>query len=88
MDNKEIAKVQEEIEKLKDQLYCLSESEVPPSAEYYQLMRWNIEKSITDLELYMERELEHDKKMQPLYYLMYLFIFLVCFFITFSLIMY
>jgi hypothetical protein len=86
--NKEIAKAEAEIDKLKDKLYCLLEADVPPSPEYYQLMRWNIEKSITDLELYIERTLEHDKRMKPLYFTLYVFIFLVSFFITYFLIMY
>lgn len=87
MNKKEIAKIEAEISRLQNQLYNLAESDVPPSVEYYTLMRWNIEKSIADLELILEREIEHEKMMKPFIYTNYLFVFVVIAFITYFLLM-
>jgi len=87
MNKKEIAKIEAEIKRLQNQLYNLAESKVPPSVEYYTLMRWNIEKSISDLEIILEREIEHEKMMKPFIYTNYLFVFLVAAFITYFLLM-
>lgn len=87
MNKKEIAKVKAEIARLQNQLYNLAESEVPPSIEYYTLMRWNIEKSIADLELLLEREYEHQKMMKPFIYTNYMFVFVVLVVITYFLLM-
>ena len=87
MNKKEIAKIEAEIERLKNQLYNLAEAEVSPSVEYYKLMRWNIEKSICDLELFLEKEREFQELMKPFVYTNYLFVFVVMAFLTYMLLM-
>lgn len=87
MNKKEIAKIEAEIQRLKNQLYNLAEAEVPPTVEYYTLMRWNIEKSISDLELFLEKEREHQEMMKPFVYTNYVFVFVVLAFITYMLLM-
>lgn len=86
--NKEAQKIEAEIARLQNQLYNLAISEVSPSVEYYTMMRWNLEKSIADLELMLEIELKHQKMIQPFIYTNYLFVFVVIMFITYFLLMY
>lgn len=88
MNKKEIAKIEAEIKRLKNQLCNLAEAEVPPSVEYYTLMRWNIEKSISDLEIFLEKEREHQEMMKPFVYTNYIFVFVVLLFIIYFLLIY
>jgi t-SNARE complex subunit (syntaxin) len=91
MRKKDIFKLDKEIENLKNQLDSLILSEVPQSEEHYNrinLRRLEIEEAIADIEVYIEKEFEHQKRMRPLYFVFYVFIFFASAFITYFLMMY
>ncbi len=83
MSKKDIVKIDKNIENLKKKLDDLILSEDSQSEVQYDSLRLEIEEAITDIEVYIEKEFEHQKRMRPLYFVFYVFIFFASAFITY-----